>query len=169
MIRDKDVLHTLFAEIGPRFANRPGGYVRIVKLGARKGDSAPVVVIELVEAGYTPSTPAAAPESAPAPVVEDSTPVVDDVEVSDDVETGSVEEAPAAADETVSDTADGRRGSDCRVSHGRVSRGRGSRPTRPDRTAPTTTRRPAPASSGRAFRRPAAYRTPGRSRIRARE
>ncbi len=104
VIRDKDVLHTLFAEIGPRFANRPGGYVRIVKLGARKGDSAPVVVIELVEAGYTPSAPAAAPESAPAPVVEDSTPVVDDVEVSDDVETGSVEEAPAAADETVSDT-----------------------------------------------------------------
>ncbi len=106
VIRDKDVLHTLFAEIGPRFANRPGGYVRIVKLGARKGDSAPVVVIELVEAGYTPSAPAAARESAPAsaPVVEDSTPVVDDVEVSDDVETGSVEEAPAAADETVSDT-----------------------------------------------------------------
>ena len=120
VVRDKGVVHRLFTEIAPDMAERPGGYTRITKIGNRKGDNAPMAVIELVREPLSPKkatvaeAEAATRRSANDAAVATEAPAAETA-VDDNAEAASLVNADtesAIADETVADDAAATSGED---------------------------------------------------------
>ena len=114
-LRSRDVVHKLFAEVAPRFKDRPGGYSRIIKIGPRPGDAAEMVYLELVDEDYvakrreerTPEQPVAAAVTEEAPEAEAETAeeptAEDDVDVDVDEPDAADADPAAEGDEPAAD------------------------------------------------------------------
>jgi large subunit ribosomal protein L17 len=114
-LRSRDIVHKLFAEVGPRFKDRPGGYSRIIRIGPRPGDAAEMVYLELVDEEYVATqsrsetrseerTPASAAEAAvPVEAAEEApeteAEAVEDPEAAAEVDAEAADEADAPSDE----------------------------------------------------------------------